>query len=342
MKSIDRFLGITALVLAVLLIAAIVGGSVYVSRNKDFLNDFGNFNFFEGENFNMNFSFDGKRSSTFETLKTSKSDNFPLAKSLVIDVAVNDITFVQEDRSDIMVVYHNEHPDTPLYDVSYNAEFTESTLYINSSYSVSNLFIDKTYENTITIHVPNTYTCESLDLTMSMGEITDESIFDGAKNINLHAKLGRIDLEITSPLDTLSVTCDMGDIDLVLSAPIETFDAKSNFGQINLKINDRIGSLWCDLDMGSLTILSNNPIDKVSMTAKMGSIDCTFKERIGKLNADANMGSIDVDFGNNDDSTVYVDANAGSIDSDLPVVKESADPEFRFYANMGSINITSH
>lgn len=342
MKSMNRFMGITALVLAILLIASVVGGTVYVSTHKGLFNDFGNINMFNSRNWNMNFSFNGKKSSTFETLKTSKSDNFILAKSLVIDVAVDDITFIEEDRGDILVEYYNEHPDSPLYDVTYSAEETDETLYINSTYSVSNLFIDQTYESSITIHVPQDYECDTLDVTMSMGDLTDDSIFDGARNLNIHSNLGSINLEVTSPKDSLSVTCDMGDIDLTISAPIESFDAKTNFGEMNIDINDSVGSLWCDLDMGSLTINSDGTIDNANMTAKMGSLECSFNERVNKLTADANMGSINIDFGNNSDSTVYVNTNAGSIDSDLPVVKESSDPDFRFYANMGSINITSH
>lgn len=341
MKSINKFMGATALVLAFLFIASIVGGSIFISTHRWLLNDFGNMNFVNGRNMDFNFSFDGKKSSTFETLTNSKTESFPLAKSIVIDVAMDKITFIEEDRTDIKIDYYNEQPDSPFYEVSYKAEELDGTLYINSTFSVSNLFIDQNYEHTITIYIPKDYECDLLDLNISMADITEDSIFDGARNINIHSNMGSIELEVTTPKDTLSITCDMGDIDLIVSAPIESIDVKTNFGEMNLDVNATVGTLWCNLDMGSLEIASDSVIDQVNLSAKMGSIECTFKEHINKLSADANMGSIDIEFGNNDDSTVYANANAGSIDSDLPVVKESSDPDFRIYANMGSISITS-
>lgn len=339
--KLNRFLGKTALILTILLIASVAFGSFYVSSNKSIWNAL-NFNVYNGSNFNFNFSFNGKRSSTFETLTTKKSDNFETVKDIVINVAVDNVSFVKEDRSDILVDYNNEHPDTPLYSTSYSSKETNGKLYINSTYSVSNLFIDKKYDSSIVIHVPNNYEADSLDLTMSMGDITDKSIYDNTKNLIIHANLGSVDVDITKPKNSLSVSCDMGDIDITLDAPVDTFDANANFGKISIKNDDKIGNLWCDLDMGSLDIHSSGTINNVSLSAKMGSIEGIFNGFVNKMTATANMGSIDLYFKNNDNSTVYADASAGSIHSELQTVKESNNPDFKFYANMGSINIRSH
>lgn len=342
MKGFHKFLGVTALLLTVILILTIAFTGYYLSRHKEILSQFRSTHFPGITNIQYDWSFfNNQKSSSFETLTTSKTDNFEIADTIVIDVSFEDLVFIKEERTDIMVEYFNEYPNSPLYQVIYDSEMIDKTLYISTQYSISDLFIDKDYKSNITIHVPNDYICNNLDITLSMGEITDLSIFDGVNNLKLTAKLGNIDMNITSPKDTLIVNSEAGNIDLTMTAPIGHFESKSNFGETHLNFSNTVGSMLCELDMGNLVVQSSGPIETVNLAAKMGNIEAYFDENIGQLFATADMGNIEMDFGANKNATVYIDSDMGNIDSDFKAVKESDHPTFKVYSNMGNVELKS-
>ena len=340
MKGFHKFLGVTALLLIGVLIFTITFTGYYISRHKEILTQLNSFSFPGVTNIQYDLSiFDSQKSSSFETLTSTKTDNFQIADTIVINVSLENVEFVKEDRSDIMVEYYNEYPNSALYKVDYTSEMTDNTLYITTNYSITDLLIDKTYKSKVTIHVPKDYICKNLDITLSMGELSDKSILEDATNLKLTAKLGDIDVNITNPKDSLIVTSEAGNIDLNITAPVEIFESKSNFGETRLDFSDHVGELLCELDMGNLIITSKRPIDVVSLTAKMGNIEAEFDEDVKQLSANADMGNIEMTFGANENSTVYIDTDMGSIDSDFKSVKETDHPDFKVYSNMGNVTL---
>lgn len=340
MKGFHKFLGVTALLLTVILILTLSFTGYYISRHKEILTQFQNIHFPTVTNVQYDWSlFNSQKSSTFETLTTSKTNNFDLPETIVIDVSLETIEFVEEDRTDILVEYYNEYPNSPLYKAEYFPELIDSTLYIRTNYKITDLFIDKKYDSKITLHVPKDYICKNLDITLSMGELNDKSIYKNASNLKLTAKLGDIDVNITTPKDTLIVNSEAGNIDLEISAPVSIFESKSNYGETKLDFNEKVGSLFCELDMGNLTVRTEKPIDIASLSAKMGNIEANFSENVEKLTASAEMGNVEMVFGNNNDSTVYIDTDMGNINSDFELVKENDHPDFKVYSNMGNVSL---
>ncbi|PKM93829.1 MAG: hypothetical protein CVU84_13020 [Firmicutes bacterium HGW-Firmicutes-1] len=344
MRGFHKFLGITSLILSIVLIIAISFTGYYISKHKDILSNFGNLQINDGKNLNYNWSiFNNNKSSQFETVTASQTDNFSLSDSIVINSSLEDVIFVEEDRTDIMVEYYNEHPSSPLYSVEYKVEQVENTLYINTYYSVTDIFIDREYDSYIKVHVPTDYVCNTLDLTLSMGEITNQSIFGKINNLYLTSSLGNIDLDITTPKESISVHSEMGDIDLRVSAPVTSFDSTSNFGEMSLDFTDIIESLVCELDMGSLDITAAKNIEVVNLTARMGEIVADFNGKVANLNTSTEMGNVDLSFANNKNSTAYIDSNMGNIDIDssFSIVKESDNPDLHIYSSFGNVSISS-
>lgn len=344
MKGFHKFLGVTALILSIMLIISVSFTGYYISKHKYILNSLGNFQIINGSNIDYNLSFfNNNRSSQFDTLTTFQTDNFSLSDSIVINSSLEDVIFITENRSDIMVEYYIEYPNSSLYSIDYKAEQVENTLYINTYYSVTDIFIDRDYESYIKVHVPTNYECNILDLTLSMGEITNQSIFDNVNNLNISASLGDIDLEIKSPKESILVVSEMGNIDIKVSAPVTSFESKTNFGEMKLDFTDYVGSLICDLDMGSLELTSENDIQVASFTTRMGSTEGSFNGKIANLTASADMGNIELSFANNKNSTAYIDSNMGKIDidSNFKIVKESDNPDFRIFSNMGNVTLTT-
>ncbi len=336
MRSFNRFMGITALVLVVVLIGSIIFTSTYVASHRELLNELG------GNGVQWNWSFgSNERSSHYETLTQSDETSFALPESIILDIGTDELIFIEEDRKDILVVYVNEYPDTPLYQVDYHTEMKNDTLYITSSQNIKSLYLDKDYESRITIHVPQDFKLDTLDLTMSMGEITQQSIMNNVDNLILSANLGDIDVEIDSPKDSLSIDCAMGSIELDVNAPVKTLDCQASFGEVNLNLGSSVGSLSTSADMGSINITAQSDIQTVELSAQMGSITGNFDGRVDKMTADCDMGSINLEMEKTDGITAYIDADMGSveIDDDIDLVKENADPDYKLSAQMGDIEI---
>lgn len=342
MKSFNKFLGITAIVLVILLFSTFVAASVYLSTNKEILNEFSSYLGFNGHQFNFNSSIGRhKKSSLFKTLEATQKDQFENPKSIVLDVSVEHLTFIEEGRSDILVEYYHEYPDSPLYSFDYKANLDNDTLYISSFYNTVDIFFDRDYESYINIYMPKGYTLNTLDLTYDLGEVTNDSIYESVNDLNIHANLGDVNLSIDSPKNNLSITCDMGNINLTTNAPIKKLNAEADFGKIDLTLLDTVESLYADLDLGNLELYAEKEIMNVFTQANMGSINADFKEHVKFLVAGADVGSIKMTFYNNPSTTVYTTSDMGNIkvSPDLKVVKEEDNPDFKVSTNMGKLEL---
>lgn len=340
MKSLNRFLGMATGVFLILLIAAVIISTIYVSSNKNIFteNNFGN-----GFN-NVNWSWDWpwsnqEHSKDYETVIVEDSKQFDLPKNMYINVAIDEVIFIEESRTDVRVEYFSERPDTSNYEVEYATEDVDDSLYINSQISIRNLILDSDYESYIKIHVPLDFPLDRLELTMSMGEINQSSILENVTNLKIDAQLGDVNLDINGKKETLTVNCSMGNIDLTVDDSVETLDVSANFGKMDLKIEGTVNDLYASADMGDLTLNSSEEIQNMKVNASMGNIDGTFRKKVDSIEADCSMGNIHLTLYDNEASTVYADASMGNVNVNLPMVKESADPDFRLTASMGNIDL---
>lgn len=337
MKSFNKFLGLTSVVLLILLIGSIFVISMYLVSNPKIADDF-SIDF--PHNLSVNWgSFGGKRSSSFKTVVIEESKSFSVCDEIVIDTAFEDIIFVEEERDNILVEYYHEKPDTPLYKVSYSIDYTDDKLTITSNSTIRSLMTDKSYDRYVKIYVPNDYTFETLDLSSSLGEINNDSILSNVDNLIVNADLGDVNFEIESPKKSVTLNCDMGRLEFTSFASIESFDASCSLGDINIELMDPVGALWCTVDMGSLDISAEDTIDKATLNASMGNIDGKFKGHVGSMTAEADMGNITMSLHDNEESTAYADADLGDVDCDLPIVKKNTNPDFELYASLGNINV---
>lgn len=340
MRSFNRFMGIAALVLVIVMIGSIIFASSYISSHRELLSELGINSHGNAIQWNWPFS-SNERSSHYETLTQSDESTFTLPESIILDIGTDELVFIEEDRTDILVEYINEYPDTPLYQIDYQTEMKNDNLYITSSQNIKSLYLDKDYESRITVHVPQDFELDTLDLTMSMGEITQQSIMNKVNNLILSANLGDIDVEIDSPKDSLNIDCAMGSIELDVNAPVKTLDCQASFGEVNLNLGSSIAILSTSADMGSINITAESDIQTVELTAQMGSITGNFDGRVDKLTANCDMGSINLEMEKTDGITAYIDADMGSveIDDDIDLVKENDEPDYKLSAQMGDIEI---
>lgn len=343
MKKFHKLLGTTALTLTIVLVLTTTFTGYYLSKHKEILTQFHTMNFAP---FVTNVHYDwslinNQKSSSFKTITDTKKNNFPLCDTLVINVTLENLKFVEEDRTDILVEYTNEHPDTNLYQIDYRAEKIDQTLYVETEYAISDLFIDKEYKSGIVIHVPKNYTFKNMDMTLSMGQVNSDNIYEHVNNLKITSNLGDIRLDITTPKDSLIVDNDAGNMELTVSAPISEFEAKSSFGESKFEFEDTVKSIVCDLDMGNLTLETQKPIDQVSLVTNMGNINATFQEHVNRLTARSDVGNVDMKFHNNQDSTVFLEADMGNVNTDFTVVKENDHPDFKVSADLGNVNLKS-
>lgn len=341
-SSINKFMGITALILTIVLIISITIISIYVTNNFD-----GSFNWSSGNNnwtWDLSFSWpwsDKEKSSDFDTDVSIETASFDIPENIVVDVSLNKVIFVEEKREDIYVEFYAQKPATDLYKIECSSYFSNKTLYIESSTTIKNLILDKKYDSYVKIHVPKDFYANSLDLRLALGDITNDSIIQNVDQLILKADLGDIDIDITSDKTTLSINASMGNATVNIMADVKSLDLTASMGDIEITTDGTIDTLWTKADMGYTEINAKGAIKHVDLDASMGSISCEFHENVQSMIANCNMGNIDVKLHKNSDSTVYAKSNMGKIDVNLSTVQENANPDFKLYADMGDITVKS-
>jgi hypothetical protein len=333
-KSFNKYLGYTALILFIILILSALVSVSYINSNSDL----------QAIDFNGDFTFSlgsfSERSSNYDTVSITDSQTFSLKEKIIINSTWDEVLFIQEEREDILVECYVEKPDTPLYNVRYSMNETDDSLLINSETNIRNLMTDIDYVNYIKIYIPYDYECDTLDMTMSIGTINNDSIFDNIANLILTSDIGNIDVDITTPKKNLIVSCDLGDVAIKTTAEIDYFECSNDLGDMDIIIDNTVNTFVGSANMGSIDITANDSIDNVDLSSDLGSVTAIFKEPVAALTAETDLGSIDATFYKNDDATTYVENEFGNIYNDFEIVDSDADPDFYFYASLGSITVS--
>jgi len=343
MKSFHKTMGyLSAIFLLMIIVSISVASSYMKDHDISFPQLFSN----SGEisynsTRNLNFWDSGNKASNYETLNISESETFDLAEEIFISASIEEVTFIEDDRNDILVEYYRELPNTKNYEVTYKASASDDKLSIFTTLKIKNISIDKAYDGTIKIYVPIDYTFEKVTIDSGAAKITSNNIYTNTKSLSTIASFGDIDIEISSPIDEVLISCNFGSVDVQVNDIIKELDVTCDMGKINLTINDKVDILTVNEDLGDVVINATSPLGSVEITNSMGSIKADFLESVKEVVIENNMGDIDANFYKNDNISIYIDTDLGSIHSDFPTTA-SKDTNYKFSSDMGSIKVQNN
>lgn len=308
MNKFDRFMSTTALIFVAIIAIAFVMINSYMRQHdirfKDVLKN--GFVITSGN-------------SSFNTYTLEESDTYSVTPIIKIKCDLEDIRFIKEDRNDIQVDYYRVVPDSPLYKVDYKVKSSNDTLDINVSTVMNGFHFNNNYEGEITIRVPMDYRCEELHIRSSLGNLSNEDIYEATDSLYVEVDLGNVELDIESPKDVLELKCNLGDLKLNLYGKVNTLKIEANLGSVKLS--------------------SSKAIEQLTIDANMGQVIGTFKDYVGYVNAETNMGNLELTFYENDDSLVYGKSDMGSFHSDLETTNNRSKAQIVATANMGKVEI---
>ncbi len=320
MKSFNKTMSFLAGLFAIMIILSIAVASSYINRNNlsgsDLWGNSSHIQFSDDWEFNGLFS-SNHRSNEFETLVLTQTDTFDLKSELFISSSIEEITFIEEDRNDIMIEFYREYPDTSTYNVKYEVTETIDRINISSTLSIRGLIINKDYSGNIKVHIPTDYHFNKVTLDSSATVMNTDNIYTKTDVLTILADFGDIDINIDQPIETVSINCDMGAIKIYTSKAIG-----------NLDISNDIGDLFFNIDA---------PVNNANFSSNLGQISGEFKDEVGQVNASTDLGNIDITFHKNENMVVTIDVDLGDKSSDFPTTNNSKD--FRFSSDLGSVQI---
>ncbi len=281
--------------------------------------------------------FSSDRSSDYPTRTIEKSDTFSLPTEIFITSDIEKISFVEENRTDLLVEYFREIPDTNKYQVNYEAHLENSQLYISSSSSANNLAITQNYNGSIRIHIPTNTHFDKLSFESNAALVTDSNIYTNTDVLSIMADLGDIDLTVENALDSLYIRCDLGSVSLNTKEDIEQLDVESEFGSVDLTLNGKLALLNIEEDLGDIDLLTTQPIDKIFITTELGNIDAYLHGGVDAINVSTSLGAIDVTLPPTT-ASIYASTSLGDVDSEFPLTDNDTS-NYSFVSDLGSIRI---
>jgi len=341
MKKSSKKMLTMAIIFLLMIVASLTIGSSYIKQNniniEELFRDSVNLDIDSINSYNNIFT--SNKASQFNTISKSQSDNYNLTSNLFISTTVEEVTFVEENRNDIMVDYHLEYPDSSLYNHRVSITSKNDQLSIVSTFKVGNMAVNQEYNNYITIHVPEGYVFDSITMDSSLTVIDPDNIYTKTNNLYLIANYGDVELTIDYPLENLELTADFGSIDLNINDKIKNLTVTCDMGDINIDSQNTIGTITISNDFGNFDFDFDQPVKAMIVNCDLGSIEGTFRDYVAAVNITANLGSIDIKFHNNDDMLVFVKADLVDVSSDF--LRSNSKTDYVFVSDLGSINLSN-
>lgn len=333
MKSFDRFLGISALVLFVVLMVSGMVAVSYVMGNPGMFNSA---NFRVDEDFH--FSFSDTRSSDYPTLNISQQNVFEVSEinAIKLDIDFADVLYVEEDRDDILVKHYIEYPDTNNYSYTYSCNQSGDVINIRSSVRSYNLHMDLDYIQYITIYVPENMHLDVYELTSSIGSIGNDSIPSNVDLLYIEADLGDIRVDLTNHLNDLRLSADIGEIYATTTASIESLEITSPIGFVSLESSEAIHTLEIDSNIGDVYLVLGDITEYGHLEMDIASADITINGHVKEMNVDGNMGDITLTVASG--NTVYAYNDSENIYTEIPL-SDNDDANIDITTDIGQINI---
>lgn len=270
--------------------------------------------------------------------------SFAAVPKIGITVDIETVSFIEEDRSDILVVYDYRHPNSPEYDIDFKAFLTDDLLQIaattkarrQSSLPIATITSDGIYRGSVTIHVPKGFHFQSLTLTTSLLDINSAVLYENSDNYMLSSLMGNIDLVLSGPKQLVSLDADLGNVSVVAKAPVGSLDLFSNLGNSYLNFTDSLGTLYVVNDFGNNVILLEKGLDAATVQSNVGDILLFLAQLPESLNIYTLTGNI----------TAYLEENSVSAASSAQGVTDSyfplataGDPALSFFSAGGNIRL---
>lgn len=343
MSSFHKTMGYLSAIFLIMIVLSLSIANSYMSQNNI------NFDSIFGESGNLSYDarnnisiFDsGQSSSNYETVNKNESKTFDLVDEIFVSTSTEEVVFVEESRSDILVEYSRELPDTNKYQVDYKVDSSNNKLTISASMKSSNIAINKIYEGTILIHVPTDYVFDKITIDSGAAKITSDNIYTNTKSLSTIASFGDIDIDIDAPIEEVIISCSFGSIIVDVDNKIQDLDITCDLGRIELNINDNIDTLTINEELGDVQVASTASIKEVTITNSMGAIYAMFEETVGSVSIENSMGDIIVDFYDNPDISIYINTELGSIHSDFETTSDK-NADFSFKNELGSIKVNDN
>lgn len=302
MKSLDRTLGTLAGIFLLMIIISILAISSYsASHDISFKSLF--------------------NSPDFDTIEIEESNQFQIPKEIFVSTTIEQVIFIEEERSDVLVEYSRELPDSEFYHVKYKAEEVDDQLYITATHSSQFLIFGGDYKGVITLHIPKGQHFNKITIDSNIANLEAEHIYSNADEIKIITNIGNINFKAVYPSDKIEIS--------------------SNIGSIHLSNTAILQNIYISCDSGNISIDSYNTIQSLQIENDAGSIQGTFQNFIEKANITTNIGSINVKFLDNQEMTIYMNTSVGDTSSDFKTVSK-AKTNYIFTTDVGSIHINDH
>lgn len=269
---------------------------------------------------------------------------FPWVDRIKITVDIELISFVEEERSDILVVYDYRHPADPDYNIDFKAFSSHEELQIiatTKAKETSSLpFIagnlNDIYRGSITLHLPKNLALDTLSITTSTVDINQDMLYRHANNYNLTSSLGNIDFKVDSPKQMISVDSDLGNVSVLAYAPIEIFDLISNLGAAYLYFKKPLNTLYLINSFGKNTVLVEDDLFAANIQNNVGDIDFFSIKTPKMLNVYSLSGDIFAYI--NQNSSTYFESVEGKTSSYFPSTQDD-NPLLYLYSKAGNIKV---
>ena len=269
---------------------------------------------------------------------------FAAMPKIGITVDIETVSFVEEERQDILVVYDYRHPNSPEYDIDFKAFASDDLLQITattkarqqSTLPIATITSDGIYRGSVVIHVPMGFHFQSLTLSTSLLDINPSLLYENSDNYVLSSLMGNIDLVLSAPKQLISLDADLGNVSVVANAPVESLDLFSNLGNSYLNFADSLGTLYVINDFSNNVILLEKDLTAATVQSNVGDISLFLPKLPESLNIYTLTGNISAYLPEN--SVSSADSAQGITDSYFPLTMAEA-PAFSFFSAGGNIRL---
>lgn len=271
--------------------------------------------------------------------------NFPLVSKLSITVDIESVSFVEEERDDILVVYDYRHPNASEYDIRFQSFHAEEEIHLiagtkakqgNHRIPLLNNDLSDIYRGSIVVYVPKAYQFQTLSITTSFSNIDRESVYQNADNFVFASSMGNIQFEVNTPKQVVSINTDLGNISIYGNADIHTLDVISNLGNCYLQCDKSLHTLYLLNDFGNSTIVMKDSLFGANIQTNVGNTVIYNQNLPRFLSATSLSGDISAYFPEND--SCYIHSVNGRTDSYFSI-QDSDRPHFSFESHNGDISI---
>lgn len=205
---------------------------------------------------------------------------FAVSGKLNISVDIETVSFVEEDRDDILVVYDYRHPNTPEYQISFKAFATEDGIRIIASTQSNHSkdtklplsVIDDIYRGSVTIHLPRGHHFESVTIASSFANIDQAYLYENSDYYLLNSSMGNIDFTVNKPKKLISVDCDLGNTNITTNSKVDAFDVISSLGNCYLNFKQDVGTIYLLNDFGSNYVMLEQNLEGAIIQTNSGDI----------------------------------------------------------------------